>query len=64
VESTTKNRKRREQIARMVEKASGISLGRYTLYLALVMKTECYYRNYDSDDVSNLAKQLLVPTLN
>ncbi len=48
----------------MVEKASGISLGRYTLYLALVMKTECYYRNYDSDDVSNLAKQLLVPTLN
>lgn len=36
----------------------------YTLYLALVMKTECYYRDYDSDDVSNLAKQLLAPTLN
>jgi aminoglycoside phosphotransferase (APT) family kinase protein len=36
----------------------------YTLHLALVMKTECYYRNYDTDDVSNLAKQLLVPTLN
>jgi aminoglycoside phosphotransferase (APT) family kinase protein len=36
----------------------------YTLYLALVMKTECYYRKYDSDDISNLAKQLTVPTLN
>jgi aminoglycoside phosphotransferase (APT) family kinase protein len=36
----------------------------YTLHLALVMKTECYYRNYDSDDVSNLAMQLMEPTLN
>lgn len=36
----------------------------YTLHLALVMKTECYYRNYDSDYVSNLAMQLMVPTLN
>ena len=36
----------------------------YTLHLALVMKTECYYREYDSDDVSNLSKQLLVPALN
>lgn len=36
----------------------------YTLHLALVMKTECYYRNYDSDVVSNLSKQLMVPTLN
>jgi aminoglycoside phosphotransferase (APT) family kinase protein len=36
----------------------------YTLHLALVMKTECYYRNYDSDYVSNLSKRLLVPTLN
>lgn len=35
----------------------------YTLHLALVMKTECYYRNYESDDVSNLAMRLLVPTL-
>lgn len=35
----------------------------YTLHLALVMKTECYYRDYDSDYVSNLATQLLVPTL-
>jgi aminoglycoside phosphotransferase (APT) family kinase protein len=36
----------------------------YTLHLALVMKTECYYRKYDSDSVSNLSKQLLVPALN
>jgi len=36
----------------------------YTLHLALVMKTECYYRKYDSDFVSNLSKQLMVPTLN
>jgi aminoglycoside phosphotransferase (APT) family kinase protein len=36
----------------------------YTLHLALVMKTECYYRKYDSDAVSNLSKQLMVPALN
>ena len=35
----------------------------YTLHLALVMKTECYYRQYDSDSVSNLAMQLLVPAM-
>lgn len=35
----------------------------YTLHLALVMKTECYYRNYDSDYVSNLSKMLLLPTV-
>ncbi len=35
----------------------------YTLYLALVMKTECYYREYDSDHVSNLAMRWMVPTL-
>jgi hypothetical protein len=35
----------------------------YTLHLALVMKTECYYRNYDTDDVGNLAMQLIGPTL-
>jgi hypothetical protein len=35
----------------------------YTLYLALVMKTECYYRNYDSDLASNLAMQLLLPAM-
>ena len=36
----------------------------YTLHLALVMKTECYYKQLSlSDDVSNLSKQLTVPTL-
>ena len=35
----------------------------YTLHLALVMKTECYYRHYDSDEVSNIAKRLMGPTL-
>jgi aminoglycoside phosphotransferase (APT) family kinase protein len=35
----------------------------YTLHLALVMKTECYYRNYDTDDVGNVATQLIGPTL-
>lgn len=35
----------------------------YTLHLALVMKTECYYRNYDSDYVNNLATQMIGPTL-
>lgn len=35
----------------------------YTLHLALVMKTECYYRNYDTDDVSNMALQMIAPTL-
>lgn len=36
----------------------------YTLYLALVMKTECYYRQYESDFVSNAATQLMGPALN
>jgi aminoglycoside phosphotransferase (APT) family kinase protein len=35
----------------------------YTLHLALVMKTECYYRNYDSDEVSTIAMKLMGPTL-
>jgi aminoglycoside phosphotransferase (APT) family kinase protein len=35
----------------------------YTLHLALVMKTECYYRNYDTDEVSNLASQLMIPAM-
>lgn len=35
----------------------------YTLHLALVMKTECYYRNYDTDEVSNLSQMLMVPTM-
>jgi len=35
----------------------------YTLYLALVMFTECYYRNYDSDFVLNAAKELMGPAM-
>ncbi len=35
----------------------------YTLHLALVMKTECYYRNYDTDEVSHMAMGLLIPAL-
>lgn len=35
----------------------------YTLHLALVMKTECYYRNYDTDEVSNMAASLLESTM-
>jgi len=31
----------------------------YLLHLALTMNTECYYRNYDSDDIFNLSKQLI-----
>lgn len=31
----------------------------YTLYLALVMYIECHYRNYDTDEVFNNAKQML-----
>ena len=35
----------------------------YTLHLALVMNTECYYRNYDTDFVLNYSKQLMGVTL-
>lgn len=35
----------------------------YTLHLALVMKTECYYRNYDTDEVAQMASGLLVPAM-
>ena len=31
----------------------------YTLHLALVMHTECSYRNYDTDDVFNFSRQLI-----
>jgi aminoglycoside phosphotransferase (APT) family kinase protein len=31
----------------------------YTLHLALVMKTECYYRNYDTDEVANMSLGML-----
>jgi len=32
---------------------------RYSLHLALGMNTECYYRNYDTDEVFNLSKQFI-----
>ena len=35
----------------------------YTMHLALVMKIECYYRNYGTDEVANLAKMLLIPAV-
>lgn len=35
----------------------------YTLHLALVMKTECYYRNYDTDEVSNMAMLMLLSAM-
>ncbi|MCU0485878.1 MAG: aminoglycoside phosphotransferase family protein [Anaerolineales bacterium] len=35
----------------------------YTLYLGLVMKTECYYRNYGSDDISNMALNVIAPAM-
>jgi aminoglycoside phosphotransferase (APT) family kinase protein len=35
----------------------------YTLHLALVMKTEDYYRHYDTDEVSNMAMMMLVPAM-
>jgi aminoglycoside phosphotransferase (APT) family kinase protein len=31
----------------------------YSLHLALTMNTECYYRNYDTDDIFNLSRQLI-----
>ena len=35
----------------------------YSLHLALVMNTECYYRNYDTDFVYNLSRQLMGATM-
>lgn len=35
----------------------------YNLHLALVMKTEDYYRHYDTDEVSRLAMQMVVPAM-
>lgn len=31
----------------------------YTLHLALVMNTECSYRNYDTDDIFNISKMMI-----
>jgi len=35
----------------------------YTLHLALVAKTEGYYRHYDTDEVANWAMGMMVPTM-
>lgn len=35
----------------------------YSLHLALVAKTEGYYRHYDTDDVANWAMSMMVPTM-
>lgn len=35
----------------------------YSLHLALVMNTECYYRSYDSDAVFNLSRQFMAATM-
>ncbi|MBK8900503.1 MAG: aminoglycoside phosphotransferase family protein [Anaerolineaceae bacterium] len=35
----------------------------YSLHLALVMTIECFYRNYDTDDVFNLARQFMAKTM-
>jgi hypothetical protein len=35
----------------------------YTLHLALVMNTECYYRNYDTDTVFNMSRELITAAL-
>ena len=35
----------------------------YSLYLALVMKTECYYRNYDTDEIGNISLGLIAAAM-
>ncbi len=35
----------------------------YSLHLALVMNTECYYRNYDTDEVFNFSRRYIGATL-
>ncbi len=35
----------------------------YSLHLALTMHTECYYRNYDTDEIFNLSRQLIGVTM-
>jgi len=35
----------------------------YSLHLALVMNVECYYRNYDTDDIFNFSKSYIAATL-
>lgn len=35
----------------------------YSLHLGLTMHTECYYRNYDTDDIFNFSRQYLAVTM-
>jgi hypothetical protein len=35
----------------------------YSLHLALVMHVECYYRNYDTDDIFNFSRQYINTTM-
>jgi len=35
----------------------------YSLHLGLVMNTECYYRNYDTDEIFNISRQLIDTTM-
>jgi hypothetical protein len=35
----------------------------YSLHLALVMHVECYYRNYDTDDIFNFSRQYIGTTM-
>ena len=35
----------------------------YTLHLALVMHTECFYRNYDTDEIFNMSRQFIGGTM-
>ncbi|OQA47551.1 MAG: hypothetical protein BWY52_00056 [Chloroflexi bacterium ADurb.Bin325] len=35
----------------------------YTLYLGLVMKTECYYRDYGSDEIANQADSIVASAM-
>lgn len=35
----------------------------YTMHLALVVRTECYYRHYGTDEVSNMGKLMMIPAM-
>ena len=35
----------------------------YSLHLGLVMNTECYYRNYDTDDIFNFSRQYIATNM-
>ena len=35
----------------------------YSLHLGLVMNTECYYRNYDTDEIFNLSRQYIAANM-